>query len=192
VVDRYADLFSEAGVKLRGITVAAAGYYGAPRLLRGSEPQAFLLLDQHNSTFELYGESPARRFFSATFDSRRMALEKAVTAAAAELRLEETDAAGDRRAVPLVVCGDRTVESTLPPEQILGSPFQAPEEFDLARDATAFATALAGACPRWGWRTNLLPPARRSSSARWPMALTALTAVAGAAGALLLWLRGPM
>src|SRR5262249_57196657 len=53
VVDRYADLFSEAGVKLRGITVAAAGYYGAPRLLRGLEPQAFLLLDQHNSTFEL-------------------------------------------------------------------------------------------------------------------------------------------
>ncbi len=189
VVDRYADLFAEAGVKLRGITVAAAAYYGAPRLLRGQPPAAFLLADQRNSTFELYGESAARRFFTAAFDAHQMPLEKAVAAAAAELRIEEV---GERRDVPLLVCGERTVASPLAPEQVLGSPLGAPQEFDLARDATAFVTALAGACPRWGWRTNLLPASRRGSSARWPIALTAATAVAGLLVALVLWLRGPL
>src|SRR5712692_2331629 len=189
VVDRYADLFLEAGVKLRGITVAAAGYYGAPRLLRGRPPEAFLVADQHNSAFELYGESAARRFFTAAFDSRLMPLEKALAAAAAELRIEEPDPG---QAVPLLVCGDRTVQSPLAPEQVLGSPLRAPQEFDLARDAAAFVTALAGACPRWGWRTNLLPASRRSSSARWPMALTAAAAVAVLLVALVLWLRAPL
>ena len=58
--------------------------------------------------------------------------------------------------------------------------------------ASAFVTALAAACPRWGWRANLLPPARRSSSSRWPLAATAAAAVVVAAVALLLWLRGPL
>ncbi|MBI3694225.1 MAG: PilN domain-containing protein [Acidobacteria bacterium] len=170
-VDGYADLFEEAGVKLRAMTVAAAGYYGASRLIRRRPPEPFLLVDRYDSTFELYGESETRPFFSAAFDSRVMPLEKAVAAAAAELR---------------------SVEQPASVEQTLGSPLQAPEEFHLSRDASAFVTALAAACPRWGWRANLLPPARRSSSSRWPLAATAAAAVAVAAVALSLWVRGPV
>ncbi len=192
VVDAYADLFAEAGVKLRGFTVAAAAYYGASRLLRRRTPEPFLLADVRDSVFELYGESLARPFFSATFNARAMPIEKAVGAASADLRFPED------KAVPLMLCGERlaaeadTVGSTVPAEQVLGSPLQSPPEFDLKRDATVFATGLAAACPRWGWRTNLLPAARRSSGARWPMAVTVGAVAMAAVVALLLWLRGPI
>jgi Tfp pilus assembly protein PilN len=173
VVDGYADLFAEAGIKLGGVTVAAAAYYGAIRLLRGRPASSFLLVDEHNSTFELYGESPARPFFSAAFDSRAMPLEKAVAAAAGDLRLPE--------------------EQGLPPvEEVLGAPLDAPAGFELRPNVTVFAGAIAAACPRWGWRTNLLPAARRSSSSRWPIAATVATAVCAVAVALVLWLRGPI
>lgn len=186
VVDGYADLFAEAGVKLRAMTVAAGAFYGAVRLMRQSEPDPFLLLDQQGSTFELYGESPARPFFTATFASAATPIEKAAAAAMAELRLPEEATA------TVLVCGERTVASYLAAEQVLGNPLEAPGEFDLARDATAFAVALASACPRWGWRTNLLPAARRSSSSRWPLAATAATAAAAGAVAVLLTVRGPI
>ena len=186
VVDGYADLFAEAGVKLRGVTVAAAGYFGAARLLRRRAPEPFVLADQQESAFEIYGESQARPFFSAVFDSRSTPLGKAVSAAASELRLPEGEG------FPLLVCGERTVNSPLSPEEVLGSPLQAPPEFDLARDAPVFVTALGAACPRWGWRINLLPASRRVSSARWPVAATAAAAVSVAVVTLLLWLRGPI
>ena len=140
-------------------------------MLFRSPPEPFLLVDLQDSLFELYGESETRPFFSAAFDSRAMPLEKAVAAAAAELR---------------------SAAQPAPVEQALGSPLQAPEEFNLSRHAAAFVTALAAACPRWGWRANLLPPARRSSSSRWPLAATAVAALAVAAVALALWLRGPL
>jgi Tfp pilus assembly protein PilN len=186
VVDGYADLFTEAGVKLRGMTVAAAGYHSAVRLVRGTNPEPFLIADRYESGFELYGESAGRAFFSACFGSPAMPVEKAIAAAAAELRLPEDDS------LPLVVCGERGMPSPLPAEQVLGSPLQAPPEFDLARDATAFAVAVSAAAPRFGWRTNLLPAERRSSSARWPIAATAASGFAAALVALLLWLRGPI
>ena len=186
VVDGYADRLEEAGVKLGGCTVAAAAYYGAVRLLRrASRPARFLLADQQDSALELYGESPTRPFFSATFGPGAMPLEKAVAAAAAELRLAEEEA------LPLLVCGEATGDSPLGAEEILGSPIDRPADFDLRRDAAAFVTGLAAACPRWGWRANLLPAARRSSSARWPLAATAAMAVVTAAIALLFWVHGP-
>ncbi len=171
VVDGYAELFEQAGVKLRSMTVTAAGYYGASRLIRRRAPEPFLLVDRHDSGFELYGESETRPFFSAAFDSRVMPLEKAVAAATAELR---------------------SVQEPSPVEKAVGSPLVAPEEFDLSRHAAAFVTALAAACPRWGWRANLLPSARRSSSSRLPLAATAASAIAVAAVALVLWIRGPL
>jgi len=186
LIEGYADLFAEAGVKLRAITVGAAAYWGAVRFPNARRQEPFLLVDEQGSAFELYGESQARPFFSASFDSGAMPLEKAVAAAAAELRLPEGEA------VPLLVCGERSIPSPLAPEQVLGSPLQAPAEFDLGRDAAVFATALSAACPRWGWRVNLLPPARRSASSRWPIAATATAAASVGAVALLLFLRGPI
>ncbi|HYM13026.1 MAG TPA: PilN domain-containing protein [Bryobacterales bacterium] len=186
VVDGYADLFAEADVKLRGITVAAASYYSATRLVRRREPAPFLLVDRRGDAYELYGESAARPFFSAIFDARNMPLEKAIDAAAAELRLPEQE-------IPLVITGEpRTAPSPLAAEEVLGSPLAAPAGFDLARDATAFVTGVAGASPRWGWRVNLLPAARRSASARWPVAATVAAAAAVALVVLALAVRRPL
>jgi len=186
VVDGYADLFAEAGVKLRSMTVAAAVFYSAVRLMRPAGPEPFLLVDQHGSSFELYGESPAKAFFSATFLANATPIEKAVIAAAAELRLSEYPGP------PVLACGDGGFAGALAAEQVLGSPLQAPGDFDLARDATAFAAGVSAACPRAGWRTNLLPRSRRTSSSRWPLAATAATAVAAGAVAVLLSARGPV
>ena len=164
VVEGYADRFADAGVRLRGCTVAAAAYYGAIRLLRlASGP--VLMLDQQGSSYELYGESPARPVLSATFDAGAMSVGKALAAAASELRIDEDTGAAA-------------------PEQILGADRGAP--------ATTFAIALAAACPRWGWRLNLLPRERRASTARWPMAATAAAAALSAVVMVLLWLRGPL
>jgi Tfp pilus assembly protein PilN len=164
VVDRYAALFAEAGIGLRGVTVAAAAYYGAIRRL-DLAPGSFLMVDQQGAACELYGESAARPVWSATFDCAAMPLEKAVAAAASELRIDENRAA-------------RT------PDEVLGA--------DLGAPATAFAIGLAAACPRLGWRLNLLPKERRVSSARWPVAATAAAAALTGLVALLLWLRGPV
>ncbi len=187
VVERYADLFGEAGVKLAGVTVAAAAYHGAAKLAqdRGTPRAPFLVADCHDSKLEIYGESESRPFFSAAFDAATMPLEKAVAAAGSELRLP------DDNDVPLVACGAAAAgASSAPAEKVFGSPLQWPPEFDLQRDLTTFAGALAGACRRWGWRTNLLPAARRSSSARWPLAATAATAACAVLVGLLLLLRG--
>lgn len=164
VVEGYADLFADAGVRLRGCTVAAAAYYGAIRLL-GLGAGPWLLLDWQGSTYELYGESPARPFLSAAFDASTMPLDKALAGAAAELRLDENTPAAA-------------------PEEVLGSERGAP--------ATTFAIALAAACPRWGWRLNLLPSERRASTARWPLAVTATAAALAVVVLVLLWLRGPL
>ena len=187
VVEGYADLFAEAGVRLRGMTVAAAGFYGASRLLRRRTPEPFLLADRFNGRFEFYGESATRPLLSAAFEAATMPFERAIAVAAAELRLPE-DAP-----LPLVVSGEGEENPpALPAEQVLGSPLQSPASFDLKRDATAFVTALAAACPRWGWHLNLLPKARRAVSARWPLVATGVAATVFLAAGLLLWLRGPL
>jgi Tfp pilus assembly protein PilN len=189
VVDGYADLFAEAGVKLRGMTVVAACFYGASRLLRRQPPAPFLLVDRQNGHWELYGESGARPLLSAAFDAAAMPLDKAVAAAVAELRLPEDTPA------PVLLCGasaEAEGAAVLPAGQVLGSPVEAPEQFELQREAGVFATALAAACPRWGWRLNLLPRERRTSSARWPLIATGVAAAAAILVALLLWLRAPV
>ena len=69
VVDRYAALFAEAGIKIASLTFSAAVLYGALRMF-GTEPAAgFLALDDHEGELEAYGESPARPVFSAAFDT---------------------------------------------------------------------------------------------------------------------------
>jgi Tfp pilus assembly protein PilN len=163
LVEGYADLFQEAGVKLRGCTVAAAACYGAIRIL-GLEQRPILILDRNGSSCELYGESRTGMLVSSTFEETALPLEKALAAAQSELRLEEA------------------VE-VASPEEVLG---------DRGVPASTFAIALAGACPRYGWRLNLLPKERRASTARWPVAATAATATLTGAVALLLWLRGPV
>src|SRR4029077_19317519 len=69
IVDRYAALFDEAGIKIGGFTCSAAAVYSALRL-HGAKPAAELLAydetgaDQEAPQREFYGESPARPIFS--------------------------------------------------------------------------------------------------------------------------------
>ena len=86
VLDRYTSLFAEAGVKIGCFTCSAAVIYSALRLLGNAPPAAGLLAYETTATgTEVYGESPARPVFSATFD---MPADRAAALAAAELRLD--------------------------------------------------------------------------------------------------------
>jgi Tfp pilus assembly protein PilN len=114
---------------------------------------------------------------------------RALQLAGAELRLEQGAAA------PLIVCGGEEPEDENLPvaaleeseaagfemrsaAEFLPTPLAAPSGFDLTRDGAAMAVALEAACPRMGWRTNLLPAERRKASSRWLYAPTAALAAA--------------
>jgi Tfp pilus assembly protein PilN len=143
-VERYARLFTEAGVAVASLTFPAAAVHAAIRL-DGSSGQSFLALRQTaTGSVEAYGESPSRPVFSAEF---QLGPERAAALALAELRLPpETE--------------PRTLEEVLP------RPFLNPIENDLSRNALPYATALAGACPRLAPVANVLPPEHRRSSSR--------------------------
>jgi Tfp pilus assembly protein PilN len=84
-VQRYASLFSEAGIKIAGFTCSAALTYSALRLFSHTLPSEILAYEATESGVEIYGESPAKPVFSAAFN---VELERAVAMASAELRFE--------------------------------------------------------------------------------------------------------
>ncbi|MEN6607930.1 MAG: PilN domain-containing protein [Bryobacteraceae bacterium] len=141
-IERYAELFSEAGVKVASISFSAAVLYSGLRLF-GSAPGGGVLAFAGDEG-ELYGESEAHPVFSAAVEAP---LERAVPLAAAELRLPPGSEAK-------------------PFESILPAPVRTPEEYDLSRAALPYAAALAGACPRLALAANLLPPELRHTSSR--------------------------
>jgi hypothetical protein len=145
VLEKYRTLFAEAGVKVASFTFSAAAIYSAVRLLAKPSPDGLLLLEPEGDEVEVYGESPSRPLFSARLDGA--AAGRARTVAVAELRLPpETE--------PVAL------HDTLP------KPKTAPENFDLARSALPYATALAGASLAPALTVNLLPPELRESSSR--------------------------
>ena len=150
-------------------------------------PVPFLITDFHDGKLEIYGESSNRPFFSAEFDLSSLSALRALQLAVADLRLE-----GDQQAA-LAVCGspseDESGESAETPaagpgtafeprsiSEILPAPLAAPGGLDPRRDATALAVALEAACPRLGWRANLLPKSRRRANSRWMYAPAAALA----------------
>jgi hypothetical protein len=168
-LDEYVALFAEAGIAVASFTFSAAAIYVARRMPVAGPPAhegGFVAVTACDSGgFEIYGESAARPVFSADFD---LPLERAVTLAASELRLEP-----GHQALPL--------------DRILPAPRTNPVNNDLSRRALPYATALAGACPWLGAAANLLPVEHRQSNSR---AMFIPTAVLGAflllvAGALL-------
>lgn len=83
-IDRYAQLFAEAGVKIGSFTCSAAVIHSALRLVNAVKPE-LLAAEQVDGHVEYYGESPARALFSASFhasDARSAAL------ACSELRID--------------------------------------------------------------------------------------------------------
>lgn len=165
-VERYLELFTEAGIAVASLTFAAAAIHAAIRL-GPPPPPAFVALSGPPGAVEVYGESPSRPVFSAELD---LPLDRAAAMAAAELRLDPETAAVN-------------LESLLP------APRVNPVENDLARNPLPYAAALAGACPRLTPAANLLPPERRASSSRGMLIPTAAIAAAMlmVMGATLAW-----
>jgi len=156
IVDRYLELFTEAGIATGCFTFVAAAIHGAIRLA-SPPPRDFVALGRGpGSGVEVYGESQTRPVFSAEFD---LPSGKAAAMAAAELRLAPETAA-------------MTLESLLP------APRVNPVENDLARNPMPYAVALASACPRLARVANLLPPERRESASHGIFIPTAAVAAA--------------
>ncbi len=186
-VDAYADLFESAGIAVSAFTVAAAAFFAGLRVRWDAPPAPFLIADIRDRKMEFFGESPSRPAFSAEFDMNGMPAARMLQLAGAELRLGEGETA------PLIACGGDSQEDDAcaalgesqaagfevrAVSELLPSPLAAPSDFDIRRDGAALAVALESACPRLGWRANLLPPTRRKSSSRWMYAPTAVLAVA--------------
>jgi len=165
-VERYLELFTEAGIAVASLTFAAAAIHAAIRL-GPPPPPAFVALSGPPGAVEVYGESPSRPVFSAELD---LTLDRAAAMAAAELRLDPETAAVNL-------------------ENVLPAPRVNPVENDLARNPLPYAAALAGACPRLTPTANLLPPERRASSSRGMLIPTAAIAAAMlmVMGATLAW-----
>ncbi len=144
LIERYATIFTEAGIKIASFTFSAAAIFSASRLLGGPPAEGVVAVHDSGDGAEVYGESPSWPVFSAIFD---VSAEKAQSLAAAELRLPPNASAVD-------------------PIELLPRPRAVPENYDLSRATLAWATALAGACPRLALAANLLPVAQRSSSSR--------------------------
>lgn len=154
VIERYAALFAEAGLRLAGFTFSAAAIYSAIRLLAEPPAGRFLAVHAGDEILEAYGESPARPVYSAILEENGRSL----ALAAGELRLEPETAPGDIAA-------------------LLPAPSAPPESFQPARHALAYAAALSSACPHLALATNLLPETKRSTSSRAALAPTAALAL---------------
>jgi hypothetical protein len=144
-VDRYYQLFNEAGMAVSSFTFSAAAVHAAIRLNGAASGPGFIALSRSAAgAVEVYGESQSRPVFSAEFD---LAPERATILALSELRLPPDTA-------PLRL------------EAVLPKPDVNPVANDLSRNALPYATALAGACPRFAPSANVLPAEHRRFSSR--------------------------
>jgi Tfp pilus assembly protein PilN len=144
-VDRYVQLFSQAGIAVCSFTFSAAAVHAAIRLNGHAKGVGFVALSRTASgAVDVYGESATRPVFSAEFDATP---QRAIMLALSELRLPAD-----------------TVPQKL--EEVLPKPTVNPVENDLSRNALPYATALAGACPRLAPSANVLPAELRRLNSR--------------------------
>jgi Tfp pilus assembly protein PilN len=145
LIDRYVELFTEAGVAVCSFTFSAAAVHAAIRLNGHANGAGFVALSRAASgAVEVYGESASRPVFSAEFDAPP---QRAALLALSELRLPPETA-------PLLLA------------EVLPKPSTNPAENDLSRNALPYATALAGACPRLAPSANVLPLEHRRFNSR--------------------------
>jgi Tfp pilus assembly protein PilN len=85
VIERYATLFAEAGVRIGCFTASAVAIYSGLRLFGRNPGSEILAWEPTVDGVEIYGETPAK-IFSASFPFE---LERAASLASAELRLEK-------------------------------------------------------------------------------------------------------
>lgn len=166
LVDRYASLLSEAGIRLAGVTSSGSALYCAARLGDGPPPAGFVAVrggkaGPHEDEIEVYAESPSHPLYNALFS---MPLERAVSLALAETRLED---------------GVETADWV----DILPAWTSAPDSLDLSdagrsRIALVWAAALVSACSHLGAPINLLPQEMRTQSSRLALVPTLVLGVA--------------
>lgn len=171
VVERYAGLFAEAGIKLACFTCSATAIYSALRLFNAALPSEILAIEHSGDEVELYGESPTRALFSASFPS-----------SPARQSGDSADAESDVARAAALACAELRIHSgdqaPIEPRPL--------EELLHADPALPYAAALASACPRLSLALNLLPAEQRQSSAR------ALWIPTAALGAIVLLLAGAL
>jgi len=156
VIDRYATLFAEAGVKIACLTCSAAALYSARRIPNSASCEILAAEPLSNGKgVEIYGESPAHPVYSAVFD---LPLDRATALAASELRLTANP------------------EPDLEPRSFAGIA-SAPPDTPASASPLAWAAALASACPQLSLTLNLLPSERRQLSSRWRWAPSVALAV---------------
>jgi hypothetical protein len=167
VVERYATLFNEAGIRITSFTCSAAVIYSALRLF-GRFPKAagaeILVADVSEQGVEIYGESAARPVFSASFPLPvrvpARAGAGADSASANEDSSDPPETAEDVDLAPAtaLASAELRLEHTSDPallSDLLG-----------AHPPLAFAAALASACPRRALPLNLLPVEHRRSGSK--------------------------
>src|SRR5579884_352887 len=142
VIEHWATLFAEAGLKVASFTVSAASIWSALRIF--AMPGEGFLAFAENGTTELYGESPARPVFTASEDGGG---DRVFRFALSELRLPPASE-------PVALT------------ELLPKPAAAPEGTDLSHSAVPYAASMSAACPHLGMRLNLLPEAQRQGSSR--------------------------
>jgi len=152
-IDYYTDQFTEAGVKLAGLSFTASAAYHASRVFDGVPAGSRLVVERlfagPGATTEVYGESESKPLFSAQFDT---GVEQALGLSAAEMRTEAPAEAADL--------------FTILPQTV-----SAPDSMDLSdqarsRRAPAYAAALAAGCMHLGEPLNLLPDALRRGKSK--------------------------
>ncbi len=168
VIQHYSTLFSEAGIKLASVTVAAAAIHDSLRLLAKPASTGFVALDEDEAGLEFYGESDSRALLSFHAGSGGARTESYVRA---ELRLPV-----DQPIAPL--------------RDLLPAPHRKGEGSDLTALAKlpyasvrSYCAALTAACPLLSHQLNLLPKEERESNSRLIYLPTAL-------GVLLLLVAG--
>ena len=158
VLEKYIQLFQDAGIPVAGFTFSAAAVYSALRLF-GPAPKDFAAWREDESgAIEVYGESAARPIFSAEF---HLPVARALPLARAELRLPVENA--------------RMLSSVLPQSK------------NIAPVSTlAYAAALASIGSWRTPYANLLPADKRTihSRARWIPTIVLGLACLAAASAL--------
>lgn len=157
-VDRYSNLFAEAGIAVAAFTSSAAVLYSACRVIDDQPARNLIALRNHDGELEAYGESPAYPAFSSSFDTPNDAIaQRAISLALAELRL-----APDTQIVRF--------EHAVPP------PVSAPPDLAINQFAVAWAAAIAAAVPRNALPLNLLPSDKRRESSKLVYVPTAVLA----------------
>jgi len=163
VIERYATLFEEAGVRMGGFSCSAAAVYSALRVFGRSPGRDILAADASSEGIDVYGESGSRPVFSGFFPLPAAGHGPAPQQAEAQ----DEDRGSESQVEATEV--DLTPSTTLAAAELRIEPPAEPLKLGAllgSEPALAFAAGLVSASPRRGLRLNLLPVEHRRSGSK--------------------------